>query len=174
MFKFGKAALGATPILAVILTLGSLLPAPVLAQGSQVSLGAARIDSDAPVEIDADTLSVNNQDGSAVFSGNVRVSQGALRLEADEVTVSYVPRNETSSAEIREVLAEGNVLMVSGPDAAESARAVYLPGSNEIRLSGDVLLSQGPVVIAGDSLVLDLITGIGQMEGRVRTVLQPE
>ncbi|ABV95319.1 OstA family protein [Dinoroseobacter shibae DFL 12 = DSM 16493] len=159
---------------ALALGLGLPLPAPVWAQGSQVALGTARVDRDAPVEIDADSLSVNQQNGSAVFSGNVQVTQGALRLEADEVTVSYDPGSDTTASEIREVRAEGNVLMVSGPDAAESQSAVYTPASNEIRLSGDVLLSQGPVVIAGDALVVDLLTGIGEMEGRVRTVLQPE
>lgn len=158
--------------LALGLAIGT--PALIAAQGSQVSLGTARVDSGAPVEIDADTLSVNQQEGSAVFSGNVRVSQGALSLEADEVIVSYDPGSDTTASEISEVRAEGNVLMVSGPDAAESQSAIYRPGSNEIRLSGDVLLSQGPVLIAGDALVVDLLTGVGQMEGRVRTVLQPE
>lgn len=144
------------------------------AQGTEISLGAARVDRSAPVEIDADALAVNRQDGSAVFSGNVRVTQGALKLEADEVQVSYDEAAAEGQSAIREVRAEGNVLMVSGPDAAESQRAVYTPGANEIRLSGDVLLSQGQIVIAGDALVVDLTTGIGQMEGRVRTVLQPQ
>lgn len=170
MVQLRMVALG----LACTVSLALALPTPAPAQGSQVALGSAQVDRDAPVEIDADTLSVNQQDGSAVFSGNVRVSQGALKLQADEVFVSYDPGTETTATEIREVRAEGNVLMVSGPDAAESQSAVYTPGSNEIRLSGDVLLSQGPVVIAGDALVVNLVTGIGQMEGRVRTVLQPE
>lgn len=153
---------------------GLSLGVPVFAQGTEVSLGEARVDRSAPVEIDADSLSVDQQTGQAVFAGNVRVSQGPLRLEADEVTVTYGAVAETGRQEVQEVVASGNVLMVSGPDAAESQTATYHPGSNEIRLTGDVLLSQGPIVIAGEALVVDLTTGVGQMEGRVRTVLQPQ
>lgn len=144
------------------------------AQGTVVTLGAAEYDRSAPVEIDADTLDVNREQGNAVFSGNVQITQGALRLQADAVTVNYDQTTPDAGTEISEVRAEGNVLMVSGPDAAESQLAIFRPGDNEIRMTGDVLLSQGPVLISGDALVLNLTTGIGQMEGRVRTVLQPE
>lgn len=144
------------------------------AQGTEVTLGAADYDSSAPVEIDADILDVNREQGNAVFSGNVQVSQGALRLEADTVTVNYDQSTPDAGTQISEVRAEGNVLVVSGPDAAESQLAVFRPDANEIRMTGDVLLSQGPVLISGDALVLNLTTGIGQMEGRVRTVLQPK
>ena len=40
-------------------------------------------------------------------------------------------------------------------------------------LIGDVLVTQGRTAIAGDRLSIDLTTGNGTVEGRVRTVLQP-
>jgi len=41
-------------------------------------------------------------------------------------------------------------------------------------LIGNVLVTQGRTTIAGDRLNIDLITGNGTVEGRVRTILQPD
>lgn len=144
------------------------------AQGTQISLNAPDTSPDADVEITSDTLNVNRETGEAVFLGSVVVTQGALKLVADEVIVLYSEATGTQPAGIAEVNATGNVFFASGEDAAESQRATYRPDQQELRMSGEVLLKQGPVVVAGDTLVLDLATGTGEMEGRVRTVLQPE
>jgi lipopolysaccharide export system protein LptA len=155
------------------LAVGLWLTTSAAAQGTQVALNPPETAPDEEVEITSDTLNVNRETGEAIFLGSVVVTQGALQLLADEVVVLYAEATDTAPGGVSEVTATGNVFFVSGPDAAESARATYNPGSQELRMSGDVLLKQGPVVVAGDALVLDLTTGVGQMEGRVRTVLQP-
>ena len=58
-------------------------------------------------------------------------------------------------------------------DAAEAGEAVYSVAEGVVTLSGDVLLTQGRNAIAGDRLVVDLSSGNGRMEGRVRTVFTP-
>jgi len=40
-------------------------------------------------------------------------------------------------------------------------------------MTGDVLLTQGASVMSGQKLDVDLKTGVGRMDGRVRTILQP-
>ena len=77
-----------------------------------------------PVEVTADQLSVDQKTGKATFSGKVLVGQGAMRLSADSVTVTYAAGGQQR---ISALLAEGNVTMVSGPDAAE-ARAQFIDG----------------------------------------------
>jgi len=66
------------------------------------------------------------------------------------------------------------VVMVNGAEAAEGDKAVYTPVKYSVVMTGEVLLTQGPSTIAGDTLVVDLETGEGTMEGRVRTVFQSE
>lgn len=144
------------------------------AQGTQITLDTSRTAPDEEVEITSDTLNVNRETGEAVFAGSVVVTQGPLRLLADRVVVLYAEATDTAPGGVSEVIATGNVLFANGEDAAESAEATYKPITRELRMSGDVLLKQGPVVVAGNALVLDLATGVGQMEGRVRTVLQPD
>lgn len=155
-------------VLAALLCLG-LLPGPVLAQ--QIALGGIRADAKAPVEVTADSLAVNQTDGTATFTGNVLVVQGGMRLKAAVVNVEYDPQDRSK---INRMHATGGVTLVSPAEAAEGKEAVYDVAASSVVMTGDVLLTQGQNVMSGQKLTVDLKTGTGQMDGRVRTVLQPE
>ena len=90
-----------------------------LAEGAQVAFGGLKADTTAQVEMNADTLTVSQTDGTAVFSGNVVVSQGAMKLSANEVRVAY-GADKTS---IETLYATGNVLLVNASDAAQADNA---------------------------------------------------
>ena len=154
------------PALISALLLGSALPA--LAQN--VAFGGIKADTSALVEMSADSLSVNQKDGSATFTGNVVIAQGEMKLQAGKVTVTYV---EGGQQRIQSLHATGGVVLVSGPDAAEAVEAVYNVESGVIDLSGDVVLTQGQNVMTGDKMQVSLADGTAQVQGRVRTVLQP-
>lgn len=153
-------------LLSLVLVLWGQL---AVAQGASIALGTGAFDSSQPVEVTADSLSVNQTDGRAVFDGNVLVVQGDLRLSAGRVTVEYAQDNGTPSG-IARLLASGGVTFVTASDAAEAREATYSVAAGKVRLSGDVLLTQGASAIAGDTLSIDLASGNGTMEGRVRTV----
>ncbi|MPL60939.1 lipopolysaccharide export system protein LptA [Rhodobacter sp. 140A] len=153
---------------AVLLCL-AFLPGPVLAQ--QIALGGIRADARAPVEVTADSLAVNQTDGSATFTGNVLVVQGGMRLKAAVVDVEYDPKDRSK---ILRMHATGGVTLVSPAEAAEAKEAVYDVAASNVVMTGDVLLTQGQNVMSGQKLTVDLKTGTGQMDGRVRTILQPE
>ncbi|WP_411956980.1 lipopolysaccharide transport periplasmic protein LptA [Paracoccus homiensis] len=150
-------------LIALALTAG-----PALAQ--DVSFGSIEADISAPVEVAADSLSVNQGDGSAVFTGNVVIGQGEMRLSADKVTVEYAQGGQDR---IKSLHAVGNVTLVSGADAAEAAEGVYQVETGQVTLSGQVVLTQGRNVLTGDKMVVNLATGAAQVDGRVRSVLQP-
>ncbi|WP_405403227.1 lipopolysaccharide transport periplasmic protein LptA [Paracoccus sp. Ld10] len=151
--------------LLIVLALAAPLPAL-----SQTAFGGMQADTSAPVEVAADNLDVNQADGTALFTGNVVIGQGAMRLSADRVAVQYAPGDQQR---IDSLTATGNVTLVSGEDAAEAAEAVYDVAEGSVLLTGDVLLSQGGNVLAGDRMTVDLATGAAQVQGRVRSVLQP-
>ncbi|RJL06317.1 lipopolysaccharide transport periplasmic protein LptA [Paracoccus siganidrum] len=140
------------------------------AAAQNVAFGGMRADTSAPVEVSADNLSVDQSDGSAVFSGNVVIGQGEMRLAAERVTVIYA---EGGQDRIKALKAEGAVTLVSGTDAAEAAEADYDVESGIVVLSGDVVLTQGRNVLTGDRMRVDIGAGTAQVEGRVRSVLQP-
>lgn len=142
-----------------------------VAQGTSISLGSLEHDTSLPVEVTSDTLNVANDQGRAIFDGNVIVIQGPMRLAAEKIEVEYATDDEGGN-DITQMTATGGVTFVNGDDAAESREAVYDPDAGTLVMIGDVLLTQGPSVISGERLVVNLASGTGIMEGRVRTLFQ--
>ena len=147
----------------------ALHAAPVSAQSADVAFGALEQDTSLPVEVTADNLSVDNATGTAVFTGNVLISQGEMTLSAGKVEVIY----RASDQGIAKLEATGGVVLVAGEDAAESQRADYDIDAGTLVMSGDVLMTQGGNLLSGQTLRLNMETGNGIMEGRVRTTFSP-
>ncbi|MGR3761191.1 LptA/OstA family protein [Roseobacteraceae bacterium NS-SX3] len=146
---------------------------PAAAQTAAVAFGEVKADPTLPVEVTADNLSVNQTDGSALFTGNVVVIQGEMRLSSDELLVIYKEDAEGKRG-IERLEATGGVILVNGPDAAESQRADYTIDSGTVVMTGNVLLSQAGGTIAGDRLDVHLTDGTARMAGRVKTILNPD
>ncbi len=155
-------------ILYVFLAL--LMPCAVLAQGAQVAFGGMQQDSSAPVEVSADQLSVSQADGTALYTGNVVIGQGEMRLAAPRVLVVY----GEAAGRIERLEATGGVTLVSGQDAAEAERADYNIDAGTVVMSGNVLLTQGDNALTSEQMTVNLDDGTAQMSGRVRTVLQQQ
>lgn len=149
--------------------IAALIAGPLLAQGTETAFGADGADPDAPVEVTADSLSVDQETGIAVFTGAVTISQDTMRLSASEVRVVYTSGGDR----IERLEATGGVTLVSGDDAAEAERADYEVEAGRIRMSGEVLLTRGQTIVAAERMNVDLDTGRAELSGRVRTVLQP-
>lgn len=145
------------------------LAAPTGAQGTDVTFGTMRQDSSLPVEVAADNLSVSQSEGTAVYTGNVVIGQGEMRLAAPRVMIVYDEEN----ARIARMEATGGVTLVNGEEAAEAERADYDIDNGTILLTGNVLLTQGGNALTSERMEVDLDSGTARMAGRVRTVLQP-
>lgn len=151
------------------------VPSLGLAQSTGVQFGGLDdANSNAPVEVTSDQLQVDQLAGTALFTGDVLVIQGELRLAAPEILVEYtrLPDGGVGN-EVDTITARGGVVMVTPEEAAESEEAVYSPIKEEVIMTGDVLLTQGNNTLNGARLVIDLVSGSGKMDGRVRTVLTP-
>jgi len=143
------------------------LPAAALAQ-TNIDLGGIRADPSQPVEVTADSLSVDQNSRRAVFSGNVVIGQGDLRIGAGAVEVIY---NE-ETGQIGRLIATEGVTFVTATEAAEARSADYDLNSGILSLSGDVLLTQGASALSADAMTVNLRAGTATIEGRVRTVFQ--
>ncbi len=153
----------------ICLSLALALPLAAHGEGTNVAFGGLKADISLPVEVQADSFSVNQSDGTAVFSGNVVVSQGEMRMTAAEITVEY----STDGKAISRLIASGGVLLVNALDAAEAQNAVYTIATGEVILTGSVVLTQGKAAMSGEKLIIDLTSGNGRMEGRVTTIFTP-
>lgn len=143
---------------------------PGLAQQAAISLGAQKHDSSLPVEVTADSLSVDRQTSTAVFKGNALAGQGQLRLSAGTITVTYTKDGKS----IDFIEAFSNVMFTNGEEIAEAHKGVYRISQNTITMTGDVILLQGQNAISGDALRLNLETNQGTMEGNVKSIFVPK
>lgn len=137
---------------------------PALAQS--VAFGPFRQDPGDPVEITSERLEVDDTGGIATFIGDVIVIQGVMRLTAPRVRVEYT----SGDGKIQQIHATQGVTMVNGEETAEGEEAVYSVDEGTVVMTGDVIVTQGPNILSGQRLRVNLDTGMGTMDGRVRTI----
>jgi len=111
-----------------------LVAAPAFAQ-TNINLGGITTDPGAPVEVAADSLSVDQNTGTAIFEGNVVIGQGLLRIAAARAQVTY----DSASGDIASFQASGGVTFANGTEAAEAQNANYDLQNGQLILTGEVL-----------------------------------
>eukprot|EP00435_Cladocopium_sp_Y103_P077555 s1_g1294.t1 len=133
-------------------------------------------DPDAPIEIEADTLEVEQNAQTATFIGNVVAVQGGIRLRADRLIVTYAEKSDgasdddgdTGGTEITRIDAKSNVHVMSEDDQSASGDwALYMVANETITMGDTVVLRQGENVIRGQRLNIDLNSGQARVEGGV-------
>lgn len=144
------------------------LPLAALAE-TGVTFGGLKTDPKAPVQVQADQLSIDQASGQATFSGNVVVTQSDMTLTAGSVAVVYAADGKGIAA----LTATGGVTVKAGGNAAQAQEARYTVDTSDLVLTGQVILTQGQATLAGESLTINLKTGLGTMSGRVTTTFAP-
>lgn len=122
------------------------------------------------VAFGADTGEVTQ--GGFALRGRAEVIQGQNRLRADAIN------GFGTSGALDRVEASGNVYFVTPTQTIRGDRATYTLASNEVVVTGDVILTQGQNVLTGGRLVYNTRTEAARMEGtsngRIRGVFYPE
>ncbi len=139
------------------------------ADTAAITFGGLKGDPKAPVTVTSESLTVDETARTAVFTGNVVVVQGEMRLSAAEVRVEY----EAEADRIARLWATGGVLLVNAKDAAQSQNADYVIDTGIVTMTGDVVLTQGPATFTAQTFVADMQTGLGQLQGGVRSTFIP-
>jgi lipopolysaccharide export system protein LptA len=131
-------------------------------------------DPDAPIDVAADRIEVQDRSDRAVFAGNVHVRQAALTLDTDRLTVAYT---SGGGVQIRRLDASGGVTVRSPSETARGTFGIYDLDRKLITLVGAVQLNRGGSQINGQRLTIDLNSGravvdggpagVGQSGGRV-------
>ncbi len=150
------------------------LAGAALAQSSDPVSALRGHNSNAPIDLEANRLEVQDRADRAIFSGNVRVRQASLSLATERLTVVY---SEGGGIQIRRLDAAGGVVVRSPSETARGNFAVYDLDKKLITLVGAVQLERGGSRVMGSRLVIDLDSGravvdggapgVGQSGGRV-------
>jgi lipopolysaccharide export system protein LptA len=149
---------------------GAALLIAVPGSGGAQTAGAA---SGAPVAWGGDLFEYT-PDGFTL-TGRAEMIQGGNRLRADRLT--FV----TADGDLTRAEASGAVYFVTPEQTMRGDRAVYDLGTDQVTVTGDVILTQGQNVVTGGRLVYNVSTGNARMEGgptargdRVRGVFYPQ
>jgi lipopolysaccharide export system protein LptA len=145
------------------LPLLALLPLLAVAPASGQS-GIRGHDSNAPVDVGADRIEVQDRNNRAIFSGNVVARQGNLQLSSGRLTVVYAS-SAGSGTDIQRLEASGGVTLTSPRESARSQYAIYDLDRRIVTMIGGVTLNQGGNRVQGGRLVLDLDTNRAVMDG---------
>lgn len=132
------------------------------AAGQEPTSALRGLNSDAPVDVAADRIEVQDRADRAIFSGNVVVRQAQLQLNAARLTVAY---SSGGAIEIQRIDASGGVTMRSPSETARGQFAIYDLNRRLITLVGGVTLTRGDSHVSGGRLVLDLESGRAVMDG---------
>lgn len=119
-------------------------------------------DSNAPVDVNADRLEVQDRADRAVFSGNVVVTQADMTLTAPRLTAVY---SNNGGIEIQRLDATGGVTVKSPTETATGQYAIYDLDKRLITMIGAVTLTRGANKLQGGRLVINLDTGRAMMDG---------
>ena len=149
---------------------------------------------DQPVHIEAATLEVRDKDKVATFSGDVRVKQGDTGMRCKSLVVFYEKDQESGQKtttmqaatpgpggeqKIKRLEARGGVVVTQKDETATGEIGIFDMKSNTVTLSGNVVMTQGPNLLRGERLVVDLTSGVSRVEsgkngqGRVQGLFQP-
>ena len=182
------------------LLIALLAPAAVAAPTAPVSKGPPNAlqgfstNRNEPVKIEAATLEVRDKDKTAMFSGDVRVTQGDTGMRCKSLVVFYEQEvgiqksTSTMTAEkpgpggeqkIKRLEARGAVVITQKDQTATGDLGLFDMKTNTVTLTGNVVMTQGQNVLRGDRLVVDLTNGVSRVEsgkngtGRVQGLFQP-
>jgi lipopolysaccharide export system protein LptA len=139
-----------------------LLAALGLGQASAQTSALKGHNSNAPVDVAADRIEVQDRADRAIFSGNVVVRQGELTLTAARLTVAY---SSGGGVELRRIDATGGVSVRSPSETARGNVGIYDLERRIITLIGDVSLVQRDAKVNGGRLTIDLDSGRAVMDG---------
>ena len=134
-----------------------------------------------PTLINADALEFNLDSRSAVYSGNVKVTDTQMQLTCQLLTARFMTND--SRLEIESIIAETNVVVDAidwdgGTNHATADKLVYsysvVDGvtNQTLELTGNAVLTNWRGELKGDPIFVDLVKG-KFFAGKAQTTIQP-
>lgn len=144
-----------------------------------MTVGTFKTDPDAPVNVEADELTVSEIQKTVQFLGDVRAVQGGFSIRTSKLIAHYTgggslldpagqdseSAGESSGAQLTRISAREKVLVSSsGGQSATGDWAEFDVEGNSVTLGGDVVITQGKNIVRGTRLKIDMTSGNSMIE----------
>lgn len=114
-----------------------------------------------PINIQADSLSLDYKKNSVTFNGHVHAAQAGGELYSDRLQLKY----GKDFHQVEEMIADGDVRMTRGTQWATSDHAVLNEREHTVILTGNPVVHDANDRIAGSKITVYLQTGKSVVEG---------
>ena len=152
----------------------------VLVQAFQVA--ALPDDRDQPIHITADQALRDEKQGMTVYSGNVNMTQGSLRISADKITIYHM------AEDLDRVIAEGSPATLQqqpeidkGLVHARANTITYYRIEDRVHLQQSAHIERDGAIVSGDSIdyfiakeLVKADSDTEQADSRVEVVIPPQ
>ncbi len=129
-----------------------------------------KTDPNAPIDVEADRLDVDDRAKLAVYKGDVRAAQGDFVVRTASLSAYYTGQagladqmnaaTAKQPAQLTRIEARGKVIVTSkNGQNATGDWADFDVKANQVIVGGDVVLTQDKNVVRGTRLVIDMTTG---------------
>jgi lipopolysaccharide export system protein LptA len=151
----------------------TLAGSAAVGQSQQQGMSALKgHNSNAPVDVTADRIEVQDRADRAIFAGNVHATQAELTLETARLTVAYSNKPGGAGAgagaggvQIHRLDAAGGIVVHSPSETAKGDFGIYDLDRKLITIIGNVRLTQRTNVVSGQRLVINLESGRAVIDG---------
>jgi lipopolysaccharide export system protein LptA len=147
----------------ILVTLAAL----VVAAGSAVA--QQKHNADAPLNVAADAIDLQDKMHRALLTGNVVIKQAEMTLSAPRVTVNYSGQVVDGQPQATRVDAAGGVLVQRPDQTARAQYGVYDLVKRTVTMLGGVTLTKPDGTVHGNRLVINLDTNQANLDGGNQT-----
>ena len=145
---------------AILCALSGILVAAAASAEPDNAPNFAMGNSNAPIEYAADHCDAAAKEGLLVCSGNVVIHQGNVRLRANAVQI-HAPDGKSPD----KVFAQGHVVIDAPSGTATGDSGIYDVTPRIVTLRSHVVLARDKNVMRGETLTVDLISGVAKLGG---------
>lgn len=127
------------------------------------------IGKEAPIYVEADSMSSVEKSDSVLFKGNVDARQGDVHIRCDEMTVHYTMNDDNQAAsatqQVNKLICVGNVEITRDEWLGTSDKMEYLSKKREVTLTGNAKAYQGQNMVSGEKIKYYLDEGRSEVVG---------
>ncbi|MDH5570692.1 MAG: lipopolysaccharide transport periplasmic protein LptA [Gammaproteobacteria bacterium] len=142
---------------------------------------ALKADREQPIEINADSMVAEEPKGFSHYKGNVQISQGSLRVEADEVIIYFI------DGALNKLIIKGQPAHLQQlpennqePVFSKANLMEYYATTDQLFLIENAEVKQGDNLFSGEHIEYDTRNSTvsaksnGKQSGRVQAIIVPQ
>jgi lipopolysaccharide export system protein LptA len=138
---------------------------------TRAPLGLPSWDSNQPLSIRSDEMEAAQEQGRRrlVFTRNVRVEQGTMRMSSARLVALY----PEGASQPDRLVADGSVRLLQGDRSARCRKATYDRRSERLTCEGAAEFQDGENRLTGEVIEIDLATDRVRVRGGASVTIQP-